>query len=397
MGEDAAAETDVYIVDGYTPTDESAEELKERQRQHSAAVVLRPRPEQWHLSGQRRQREVSVRGMAAAARAAWAAGGVLAAAAAAGRPSSPHPPLAARLNSGGKGGPLCPKQPSQFWCWSTMFGQPPAVPGDGGKSSTSGASGSAVDSREPSIDREQKELFEMIAKLSLQLKGERCAMEMDDNYVFEISNFSALAKSIAWAEEASRTVGDKMRKELGDDDKGHPQGEKPDALPASSIVRLVEVIKEAGGGSIERYVRSKLACLGQQGQEDVLKVLYVLDGRAQQPMEIRSTRCFKNETEEGGGETMELTAEATKDRGLGTASGTTRKLGLLGGAGVTVAEDLQRGAKSRRMAPSAPVTGLAENEDPGTTEEDSPSEGRPSDPVRRAISTLDPGCSSDGS
>ena len=231
-----------------------------------------------------------------------------------------------------------------------MLGQPPAALGTagadqkasggaGGKSSTPGTSGSTANGNEPSIGKEQQEMFEAIAKLSLQLEGERRAKARDDNFVFEMSKASALAKTLAWAEEAYKTEGDKKRKEQGDDYKGHPQGKKPDALLASLIVRLVEAIKKAGDGSIEGYVRSKLTSLSQQGQEDAVAVLYVLDGRAQQPMEIRSTRCFKIETKEDGGEMTKWIAAATRDKELETAFSTTRKFGLLSGIGVTVAED----------------------------------------------------------
>ena len=106
-----------------------------------------------------------------------------------------------------------------------------------------------------------------------------------------------------------------------------------------------------------------------------------------------------------------LTEEATRDEELETAFGTTGKLGLQSGIGATVAVDsapgswtphhlaraakgCKREAKSRRVAPSAPSNGPSENEGPGTTEEDSPPES-PSDLVRQALSTMDPGYSSD--
>ena len=222
-------------------------------------------------------------------------------------------------------------------------GADPKAPGKAkGGSSTSGSSGSSSGSTADTSelgDKKQKEMFEAIAKLSLQLESERRAKARDDNFVFEMSRASALAKTLAWAEEAYKTEGDKKRKELGDNYKGHPQGKKPDALLASLIVRLVEAIKKAGDGSIEGYVRSKLTSLSQQGQEDAVKVLYVLDGRAQQPLEIRSTRCFKVETKEDGGEMTKWIAAATRDKELETAFGTTRTFGLLSGIGVTVAED----------------------------------------------------------
>ena len=206
-----------------------------------------------------------------------------------------------------------------------------------GRSPTTAASGSAADGSEQGVSREQKELFEAIAKLSLHLKGERWAMARDDNYVFEVSRASEMAKALAWAEEAFRTVGDKWKKELDDFYGRHPQCEGVEAPPTSMIEKLVGAIKEEGGGSIEGYVQSKLAGLGQQDQEDALRVLYALDGRGRQPVEIRSKKCFKIETEEEGGETTEWIAEASRDKGLRAASGTTRKVGLISDIPATAA------------------------------------------------------------
>ena len=63
-------------------------------------------------------------------------------------------------------------------------------------------------------------MFVAIAELSMQLECERPAEARDDNYVFEMGKASALAKTLAWVEEAYKTEGDKKRKELGGDYRG---------------------------------------------------------------------------------------------------------------------------------------------------------------------------------
>ena len=152
-----------------------------------------------------------------------------------------------------------------------------------------------------------------------------------------------------------------------------------DALAFSAMAYAMETQTLTGEGAGLRGAAASAS--GARREEDAVEVLYMLDGRAQQPTGIRSTRCFKIVNQEVGGERTKWIAETKRDKGLETAFSTMRGLGLLSGIGVTVAED---------FAPSP-----AGNEGSGIAEEDSPSEGLPSDLVRQALSTMDPGYSSE--
>ena len=139
-----------------------------------------------------------------------------------------------------------------------MFGQPPSSAASAAPATVGhkrGAEERATEGQSESngqqqstTDKKQKEIIEAIAQLTLQLEGERRAKARDENYVFEMAKGSELAKVLAWAEQAYKQDGDKLRKEQGEDYKGHPNGKKPDALLASLLLRVSEEVEKAGRG-----------------------------------------------------------------------------------------------------------------------------------------------------
>ena len=68
-----------------------------------------------------------------------------------------------------------------------------------------------------------------LARLALQHESERRAHARDDNVVFSMPSSGELAKELQWAADKYSETGAQLKKEQGENYKGHPNGKKPDA------------------------------------------------------------------------------------------------------------------------------------------------------------------------
>ena len=89
--------------------------------------------------------------------------------------------------------------------------------------------------------------------------------------------------------------GAQLKKEQGENYKGHPNGKKPDAMLASLLYRMHQAILTKVGGdsttALERFVENSTH-LEKNQKAVALQTLQVMAARANQPGAVRATRCF---------------------------------------------------------------------------------------------------------
>ena len=86
---------------------------------------------------------------------------------------------------------------------------------------------------EEEVPERDSKLVMALARLALQHESERRAHARDDNVVFSIPSSGELAKELLWAADKYAETGAQLKKEQGENYKGHPNGKKPDAMLAS--------------------------------------------------------------------------------------------------------------------------------------------------------------------
>ena len=99
-----------------------------------------------------------------------------------------------------------------------------------------------------------------LARLALQHESERRAHARDDNAVFSMPSSGELAKELQWAADKYAETGAQLKKEQGENYKGHPNGKKPDAMLASLLYRMHQAILTKVGGdsttALERFLEN---------------------------------------------------------------------------------------------------------------------------------------------
>ena len=148
---------------------------------------------------------------------------------------------------------------------------------------------------EEEVPERDSKLVMAQARLALQHESERRAHARDDNVVFSMPSSGELAKELQWAADKYAETGAQLKKEHGENYKGHPNGKKPDAMFASLLYRMHQAILTKVGGdsttALERFVENS-AHLETNQKAVALQTLQVVAARANQPGAVRATRCF---------------------------------------------------------------------------------------------------------
>ena len=148
---------------------------------------------------------------------------------------------------------------------------------------------------EEEVPERDSKLVMALARLALQHESERRAHARDDNAVFSMPSSGELAKELQWAADKYAETGAQLKKEQGENYKGHPNGKKPDAMFASLLYRMHQAILTKVGGdsttALERFVENS-AHLEMNQKAVALQTLQVVAARANQPRAVRATRCF---------------------------------------------------------------------------------------------------------
>ena len=115
---------------------------------------------------------------------------------------------------------------------------------------------SPTDERE--VPERDSKLVMALARLALQHGNDGRAHARDDNVVFPMPSSGELAKELQWAADKYAETGAQLKKEQGENYKGHPDGKKPDAMLASLLYRVHRAIRTKVGGdstsALERFV-----------------------------------------------------------------------------------------------------------------------------------------------
>ena len=113
---------------------------------------------------------------------------------------------------------------------------------------------------EEEVPERDSKLVMALARLALQHESERRAHARDDNVVFSMPSSGELAKELQWAADKYAETGAQLKKEQGENYKGHPNGKKPDAMFASLLYRMHQAILTKVGGdsttALERFVEN---------------------------------------------------------------------------------------------------------------------------------------------
>ena len=113
---------------------------------------------------------------------------------------------------------------------------------------------------EEEVPERDSKLAMALARLALQHESERRAHASDDNVVFSIPSSGERAKELPWAAEKYAETGAQLKKEQGENYKGHSNGKKPNAMLASLVYRMHQAILTKVGGdntsALERFVEN---------------------------------------------------------------------------------------------------------------------------------------------
>ena len=110
---------------------------------------------------------------------------------------------------------------------------------------------------EEEVPERDSKLVMALARLALQHESERRANARDDNAVFSMPSSGELAKELQWAADKYVETGAQLKKEQGENYKGHPIGKKPDAMLASLLYRMHQaILTKVGGDSATALERS---------------------------------------------------------------------------------------------------------------------------------------------
>lgn len=169
----------------------------------------------------------------------------------------------------------------------SMFG---AVPQKREAPAAAGGDTAMVVAAEAAPSSSQGQLLRALAKLTLQLEGERRSHARDDNFVVQYAQGGPLDEALKYTVQQYEETGRKARE--GEGFMGHPEGKRPDALFRGLLFRLQQQVAakpEAfnnGFTSSTEPVRTEI--LGALG---VLKLWGDMAG-SEKGKEIRATRCF---------------------------------------------------------------------------------------------------------
>ena len=123
---------------------------------------------------------------------------------------------------------------------------------------------------------DEAQLVKMIARLTLQ-------------HEFVEAN-SEIMLPMEASKEAYGAEGEKVRKSSGDQFKGHPEGEKPDAMfrmLASRLAALVEKQKKALDGAVGALMEQY-----QETTQRALQTVLIMGKQAEKEKDMRAKRCF---------------------------------------------------------------------------------------------------------
>ena len=183
---------------------------------------------------------------------------------------------------------------------------------------------------EEEVPERDSKLVMALARLALQHESERRAHARDDNAVFSMPSSGELAKELQWAADKYAETGAQLKKEQGENYKGHPNGKKPDAMFASLLYRIHQAILTKVGGdsttALERFVENS-AHLEKNQKAVALQTWQVVAARA-----VRATRCFVVQSKKD--ETTKWIAAANGDPELSMALRVCKQINPLKNIGV---------------------------------------------------------------